>query len=94
MTFERRNEIFSKEALSITDVAELLGISYASAQQLIQTIRRHNDRLNIQGKVHIQDYIDYFHLPPERYYAPLHPPILPGAEQSGTKGNGNIEKQQ
>ena len=94
MTFERRNEIFSKEALSITDVAELLGISYASAQQLIQTIRRYNDRLNIQGKVHIQDYIDYFHLPPERYYAPLRPPILPGAEQSGTKGNGNIEKQQ
>lgn len=73
MTFERRNEIFSKEALSIDDVKELLGVSYDTAQKLIQTIRRHNDRLNIQGKVHVQDYIDYFHLPPERYYQALTP---------------------
>ena len=81
MAFERRNEIFSKEALSIDDVKELMGVSYDSAQKLIQTIRRHNDRLNIQGKVHVQDYIDYFHLPPERYYAPLPPPLLPNPEQ-------------
>lgn len=74
MTFERRNEIFSKEALSIDDVKELMGVSYDTAQKLIQTIRRHSDRLNIQGKVHIQDYIDYFHLPPERYYQPLTAP--------------------
>ena len=74
MTFDRRNEIFSKEALSIDDVKELLGVSYDTAQKLIQTIRRHSDRLNIQGKVHIQDYIDYFHLPPERYYHPTTAP--------------------
>lgn len=74
MTFERRNEIFSKEALSIDDVKELLGVSYDTAQKLIQTIRRHSDRLNIQGKVHIQDYIDYFQLPPERYYQPITAP--------------------
>ena len=74
MTFERRNEIFSKEALSIDDVKELLGVSYDTAQKLIQTIRRHSDRLNIHGKVHIQDYIGYFHLPPERYYRPITAP--------------------
>ena len=84
MTFERRNEIFSKEALSITDVAELLGVSYDTAQKLIQTIRRHNDRLNIQGKVHVQDYIEYFNLPMERYFAPLHAPTLTNTEQAGT----------
>ena len=39
MTFERRNEIFSKEALSIDDVKELMGVSYDTAQKLIQTIR-------------------------------------------------------
>lgn len=75
MTFDRRNEIFSKEALSIDDVKELMGVSYDTAQKLIQTIRRHNDRLNIQGKVHVQDYIEYFNLPPERYYQPIGAPI-------------------
>lgn len=74
MTFERRNEIFSKEALSITDVAELMGVSYDTAQKLVQAIRRHHDRLHIQGRVHVQDYIDYFHLPPERYYQPIAAP--------------------
>ena len=83
MTFERRNEIFSKEALSIDDVKELMGVSYDTAQKLIQAIRRHSDRLNIQGKVHVQDYIEYFHLPMERYFAPLHSPALPNAEQTG-----------
>ena len=74
MTFDRRNEIFSKEALSIDDVKELMGVSYDTAQKLIQTIRRRHDRLNIQGKVHVQDYIEYFHLPPERYYQPIAAP--------------------
>lgn len=74
MTFDRRNEIFSKEALSIDDVKELMGVSYDTAQKLIQAIRRRHDRLNIQGKVHVQDYIEYFNLPPERYYQPIAAP--------------------
>ena len=68
--------------MSIDDVKELMGVSYDTAQKLIQEIRRRHDRLHIQGKVHVQDYIEYFHLPIERYFAPLYPPIAPGAEQA------------
>lgn len=70
MTYAMREEIFSKEYLSIEDVQELLGMSYDDAARTIRNIKRRTDRLGIRGKLHVQDYLDYFQIPPDRYVKP------------------------
>lgn len=55
MTYAMREEIFSKEYLSIEDVQELLGMSYDDAARTIRNIKRRTDRLGIRGKLHVQD---------------------------------------
>lgn len=67
MTFDQRNEIFAKDYLSIADVQILLGINYNAAAKIIREIRDQTDRLHMQGKIHVQDYIDYFNLNIDRY---------------------------
>lgn len=72
MNNARREEIFSKELLSIDDIQELFGIGYQSAAKIIRDIKRgltmnpkfkgQGLRLNIRGYVHTQDYLDYFGL--------------------------------
>lgn len=70
MTYAEREEIFSKEALDVNDMMKLYGISVNSASALMVKIRtKVGDRLGIKGKVHVQDYLDYFSLTPERYGA-------------------------
>ena len=71
MTYAEREEIFSKEALSITDMQILLGVGYCEAAKIIRNIKRRTDRLGIQGRIHVQDYLDYFQLPPDRYVKPI-----------------------
>ncbi|MFQ9422981.1 MAG: hypothetical protein ACLTE4_13430 [Christensenellaceae bacterium] len=71
MTYAMREEIFSKEYLSIEDVQELLGMSYDDAARTIRNIKRRTDRLGIRGKLHVQDYLDYFQIPPDRYVKPM-----------------------
>ena len=70
MTYAMREEIFSKEYLSIEDVQELLGMSYDDAARTKRNIKRRTDRLGIRGKLHVQDYLDYFQIPPDRYVKP------------------------
>ena len=74
MTYARREEIFSKEYLSISDLMELLDLKYQGAAELMRDIKRRLEfngqgvRLNIQGKIHTQDYLDYFNITSlERY---------------------------
>ena len=68
MTYAQREEIFAKEYISINDLRELLGLTYGQAARVIREIKRKSDRLCVQGKVHVQDYIEYFNLPlSERY---------------------------
>lgn len=63
MTEERRRQILSQECLSIKNIQELYDdISYSTAVKLMNRIRSNSDRLKIAGKVHIQDYFDYFKL--------------------------------
>ena len=62
MTYEMRERIFSKEVLTITDVMLLFGLNYQPAAQLVRNIRRKHDRLGLEGKLHVQDYLDYFNL--------------------------------
>lgn len=62
MDYKQREEIFSKEALSIEDVRDLYGVSYGTASDLIRTWKRkcnfkHDGlRIDIQGKIHVLDY--------------------------------------
>lgn len=68
MTYQRREEIFSREALGCSEIMELLGVGKSTAYNIIAEIKRSNDRLGIEGKVHVQDYLDYYHLPVSRRY--------------------------
>lgn len=77
MTYAERVEMFSKDYLTIADVQKLLGVTYEKASTIMCDIKRGLElspkyngqgvRLNIQGKLHVQDYLDYYHLSPERY---------------------------
>lgn len=76
MTYSRREEIFSKDYISIADMQDLLGMSYNDAAILIRNIKRSLEfsgakvRLNVQGKLHVQDYLDYFNIDNPMRYAP------------------------
>ena len=68
MTYSRREEIFSKDYISIADMQDLLGLTYNDAALKIREIKRAIEfsgkpvRLDIQGKLHVQDYLDYFRI--------------------------------
>lgn len=67
MTKQDREDIFSKDYLTANDISLLLGVDVQTAYAKIRDIRRKTDRLGIQGKIHVQDYIDYYHLDVTRY---------------------------
>ena len=79
MTVEERNNIFAKECLTISDIMLLLSLSYDAAARLIRDIKRKSDRLHIRGRVHTQDYLDYFGLTTCRY------PTVPAEAQPTVK---------
>lgn len=70
MTYAQREEIFSKEYLTIADIQELLGMKYQDAARTVRNIKRRTDRLGIRGKIHVQDYFDYFQISTDRYTKP------------------------
>lgn len=68
MTYEERDAIFSKEALSVADVQALFGVCKSEATNIMNTIRRQTgDRLKVQGKIHIEDYLKHFGIEANRY---------------------------
>lgn len=70
-TYTQREQIFAKEYLDVNDFMLLFGISLPSAYKLIREVKRNSDRLKIQGRVHIQDYFEYFDIPDtSRYVQP------------------------
>lgn len=62
MTYARREEIFSKDYLTIADLQELLGLTYQASAKLIREIKFKFDRLGIQGKLHTEDYLQYYRI--------------------------------
>ena len=72
MTYAEREKILAKDYLTIADIQELLGLSYQDAAKTIRNIKRRTDRLKLRGKIHIQDYLDYFDLSVDRYVRPLY----------------------
>lgn len=68
MTYEEREAIFSKEALSVADVQALFGVCKSEATNIMNAIRRQTgDRLKVQGKIHIEDYLKHFGIEANRY---------------------------
>lgn len=68
MTYEEREAIFAKEALSVADVQALFGVCKSEATNIMNTIRRQTgDRLKVQGKIHIEDYLKHFGIEANRY---------------------------
>ena len=73
MTYIEREEMFSKDYLTIKDVEKLLGLEYNEAAKQIRDIKRGLElkgktlRLKMQGRLHVQDYLDYYNLSAERY---------------------------
>ena len=70
MTMQEREEIFAKDVLTIEDIQLLLVMKYQDAAKFIRTVKqalemnpKYNEqgvRLDIQGRLHVQDYLDYF----------------------------------
>ena len=68
MTYAEREEIFAKDTLDVTDMQKILGVSKPYAYQIMRKIKLKHDRLGIDGKIHVQDYLDYYKIPqPDRY---------------------------
>lgn len=89
MTYQRREQILSKESIHYTELAELFGIENSTACSKMQEIKRVvGDRLNIQGRLHIQDYLDWVALNgsicTERYKIPQETVTLEGYPEFST----------
>lgn len=68
MTYEEREAIFSKEALSVADVQALFGVCKSEATNIMMRIKRKTgDRLGIKGRLHIEDYLKHFGIEANRY---------------------------
>ena len=84
MTYDEREKIFSKDYLTIQDVEALLGLTYQCAAKIIRQIKFKCDRLGIQGKLHVEDYFDYFNITDRLRY--IHQEVQNG---NGTDSRGN-----
>ena len=62
MTYARREQIFSKETMSIEEFGEVMNLSYQMAARLIRDIKRKSSRPQIQGILLIEDFFDYYNI--------------------------------
>lgn len=61
MTKERREEILSRDILTVQDVQELTGKPYEGATVLMRNIKRYfNSAFNERGRIATADYLRYF----------------------------------
>lgn len=68
MSYLEREQIFSKDYLTIKDLQQLLGLSYQIAAKLMRQIKFKFDRLGIQGKLHTEDYFEYYNITDKQRY--------------------------
>lgn len=76
MTVQERQEIFAKEYLDIKDFCKLYGLIPSNASALMNKIRvkltigmKQELRLDMRGKLHVQDYLDWLGVQSDRYSA-------------------------
>ena len=74
MTRQERIDMFSKEYLSISDISKLYDINKNQASQLILRLKNiltykkcQGLRLEMRGRIHIQDYLDSMDIKSDRY---------------------------
>lgn len=68
MLYSEREQIFSKDYLTIKDLQQLLGLTYQVAAKKMREIKFKFDRLGIQGKIHTEDYFEYFKISDKQRY--------------------------
>lgn len=68
MTYARREEIFSKETMSIEEFGEVMGLSYQMAARVIRNIKRTSHRPQIQGVLLIEDFFEYYGITDKQRY--------------------------
>lgn len=84
MTYQEREEIFSKEALHVSDIQSLFGMKYSTAAKIIRDMKLKRQiqgrplRINIDGYIHTSDYLEEIGLDPihpgDRYTKKKDPP--------------------
>lgn len=68
MTYARREEIFSKETMSITEFGEVMNLTYQMAARVIRDIKKASNRPQIQGKLLVEDFFDYYGITDKQRY--------------------------
>ena len=68
MSYIEREKIFSKDYLTIKDLEQLLGLTYQVAAKIMRQIKFKFDRLGIQGKLHTEDYFEYYNITDKQRY--------------------------
>ena len=68
MSYSEREQIFSKDYLTIQDLQQLLGLTYQVAARVMRQIKFKFDRLGIQGKLHTEDYFEYYNITDKQRY--------------------------
>lgn len=68
MSYIEREQIFSKDYLTIKDLQQLLGLTYQVAARVMREIKFKFDRLGIQGKLHTEDYFEYYNITDKQRY--------------------------
>ena len=63
-----RTEIFEKEVLTVEDIMFLFAFNKTKAYELINQIKRKYDRLKIQGRLHTEDYFEYYGITDKQRY--------------------------
>ena len=83
MTMDERKEIFAKEYLSIDDICKLYDLVPSHASTFMGKIRKkltigmkQELRLDVRGRLHIQDYLDYIGVKSDRYSMEEHKEIF------------------
>ena len=85
MDYVNREEIFSKDYLTIRDIEILLGTTYQVAARLIRQIKFKTDRLGLRGKIHIEDYVDYYNITDRQRY--LKQEVKDNDDRTGSGGD-------
>ncbi len=74
MDYRKREAIFSKEVITLEEMAQMLSVSLGTASVKMKEMKRKaGDRLGIQGRIHVADYLAYMELSSEsaRYSRPM-----------------------
>lgn len=76
MTMQERQEIFAKEYLSVADFCKLYGMNQPNASAFMGKIRnkltigmKQELRLDMRGRLHVLDYLDWLGVQSDRYSA-------------------------